>query len=61
MGTHNNNIGVADMNNVTDITPKLIEKQNKQAAKSFVAKMDCKGEAYYELMALMAQLEKKHD
>lgn len=47
--------------NIIDITPKLVEKQNKQAAKSFVAKMDCKGEAYYELMALMAQLEKKDE
>jgi hypothetical protein len=49
------------MTNIIDITPKLVEKQNKQAAKSVVTKLGFKGEAYFEFMALMAQLEKKHD
>lgn len=43
------------MSNIIDITPELIAKQNKEAAKSVVT--DFKGEAYYELMSLMAQLK----
>ena len=42
---------------VIDITPKLIAKQNKEAAKSVVTKLDFKGEAYFELMSIMAQLK----
>ena len=48
------------MNNIIDLTPKLVEKQNKDAQKSFLNKMDLTSAEKYALLVKL-QRGKKDD
>jgi hypothetical protein len=46
------------MSNIIDLTTKLVEKQNKDAQKSFLNKMDLTGAEKYALLVMLQRGKK---